>query len=137
MESGTVMHHEKGKTIFLVPMKAIGSGKIALFYHLYDRFGIKVLYSDGDIRYDDGNILRGKFDVAIMVNEKLKYFEQYNPEFFKNIGEVVVDELGIVSEKTRGPQLEIIITGLFLSSYKPVVLALTTPLEIPEQLLKL
>jgi len=111
VESGTVMHNERGKTIFLVPMKAIGLEKLHYLTHLYDRFGIKVLYSDGDVRYDDGNILRGQFDVAIMVNEKLKYFEQHNPEFFKNIGEVVVDELGIISEKTRGPQLEIIYTG--------------------------
>ena len=48
----------------------------------------------------------------IMVNEKLKYFEHHNPEFFKNVSEVVVDELGIISEKTRGPQLEITIMGL-------------------------
>ena len=137
VESGTAMQHERGKTIFLVPMKAIGLEKLHYFTHLYGRFGIKVLYSDGDVRCDDGKILRGQFDVAIMVNEKLKYFEQHNPEFFKNVGEVVVDELGIISEKTRGPQLEITITGLLLSSYKPVVLALTTPLEIPEQLLKL
>ena len=32
VESGTAMHNEKAKTIFLVPMKAIGSGKIALLY---------------------------------------------------------------------------------------------------------
>jgi hypothetical protein len=136
MESGTVMHNEKAKTIFLVPMKAMGLEKLRYFTHLYGRFGIKVLYSDGDIRNDDGNILRGQFDAAIMVNEKLKYFEQHNPEFFKNVSEVVVDELGIVSEKTRGPHLEITITGLFLGFYKPVVLVLTTPLEIPKHLLR-
>jgi helicase len=137
VESGTVIHRESGKTIFLVPMRAIGLEKLRYLTHLYGRFGITVLYSDGDVRYDDGNILRGQFDVAIMVNEKLKYFEQHNPEFFKNVNEVVVDELGIISEKSRGPQLEITITGLFLNFYKPVILALTTPLEIPEQLLKL
>jgi replicative superfamily II helicase len=71
-----------------------------------------------------------------MVNEKLKYFEQLNPEFLKNVCEVVVDELGIISEKSRGPQLEIAITGLLQGSYKPAVLVLTTPLEISEQLLK-
>jgi len=130
------MHNERSKTIFLVPMKAIGLEKLHYLTNLYGRFGIKVLYSDGDVRYDDGNILRGQFDVAIMVNEKLKYFEQHNPEFFKNIGEVVVDELGIISEKTRGLQLEITITGLLLSFYKPLVLALTTPLEIPEHLVR-
>ena len=130
------MHNEKAKTIFLVPMKAMGLEKLRYFTHLYGRFGIKVLYSDGDIRNDDGNILRGQFDAAIMVNEKLKYFEQHNPEFFKNVSEVVVDELGIVSEKTRGPHLEITITGLFLGFYKPVVLVLTTPLEIPKHLLR-
>jgi len=137
IESATEQHHERGKTIFLVPMKAIGLEKLRYFTHLYGRFGIKVLYSDGDVRYDDGNILRGQFDAAIMVNEKLKYFEQLNPEFFKNVGEVVVDEFGIVSEKSRGPQLEIAITGLLLGFYKPVVLVLTTPLEIPLPLLRL
>jgi len=40
-------------------MKAIGLEKLRYFIHLYGRFGIEVLYSDGDIRYDDGNILRG------------------------------------------------------------------------------
>ena len=136
VKSETAMPHEKAKTIFLVPMKALGLEKLHYFTHLYSRFGIKVLYSDGDVRYDDGNILRGQFDVVIMVNEKLKYFEQHNPEFFKNISEVVVDELGILPEKTRGPYLEITITGLLLSFYKPAVLALTTPLEIPEHLLR-
>jgi len=71
-----------------------------------------------------------------MVNEKLKYFEQLNPEFLKNVCEVVVDELGIISEKSRGPQLEIAITGLLQGSYKPAVLVLTTPFRISEQLLK-
>jgi len=135
MESGAPIHHEKAKTIFLVPMKAIGLEKLHYFTHVYGRFGIKVLYSDGDVRYDDGNILRGQFDVAIMVNEKLKYFEQHNSEFLKNVAEVVVDELGIISEKTRGPQLEIIIAELILNFYKPAVLVLTTPLEISEHLL--
>jgi superfamily II DNA/RNA helicase len=136
MEPGITMNHEKAKTIFLVPTKAMGLEKLRYFTHLYGRFGINVLYSDSDIRNDDGNILRGQFDVAIMVNEKLNYFEQHNPEFFKNVCEVVVDEFGIVSEKTRGPKLEVTITGLFLGFYKPVVLVLTTPLEIPKHLLR-
>jgi len=137
VESSVEHSQRRGKTILLVPMKAIGLEKLRYFRHVYNRFGVSVRYSDGDVRTDDGDILRGKFDVAIMVNEKLKFFEQHNPEFFKNVGEVVVDELGIISDKSRGPQLEMAITGLLLSPHKPVVLALTTPLEGNECLLRL
>ena len=125
----------RSKTIFLVPLKAIGLEKMRYFRRVYDRFGIQVLYSDGEVRHDDGKILTGHFDVAIMIQEKLKFFEQHNPEFYKNVGEVVVDELGMLSEKSRGPQLEIALAGLLLSPYKPSILALTTPLERIETLL--
>jgi len=47
VKSETAMPHEKAKTIFLVPMKALGLEKLHYFTHLYSRFGIKVLYSDG------------------------------------------------------------------------------------------
>jgi hypothetical protein len=119
----------KGKTIFLVPMKAIGLEKLRYFRDVYSRFGIQVRYSDGDVRIDDGDILRGKYDVAIMVSEKLKFFEQHNPEFLKNVGEVILDELGIISDRERGPQLEMAIAALLLSPYKPAVLALSTPMD--------
>jgi helicase len=137
VESSSEHLQGKGKTIFLVPMKAIGLEKLRHFKHIYGRFGISVRYSDGDVRTDDGDILRGKYDVAIMVNEKLKFFEQHNSEFFNNVGEIVVDELGLISDKSRGPQLEMAITGLVLSPYNPVVLALTTPLDDNEGLIRL
>jgi helicase len=127
---------EKSKTIFLVPLKSIGREKLQYFRNIYNRFGIQVLYSDGEVHNDDGKILRGKFDVTIMVQEKLKFFEQHNPEFFKDVGEVVVDELGILSTKSRGPTLEMALTGLLLSPYKPSILALTTPLERTEELIR-
>ncbi len=137
VEGGLEPRLGRGKTIFLVPMKAIGLEKLRYFRDVYGRFGIQVRYSDGDVRTDDGDILRGKFDVAIMVNEKLKFFEQHSPEFLKNVGEVVVDELGMISDRRRGPQLEMAITALLLSPHKPVVLALTTPLEGIERLVAL
>jgi len=49
IESATGQHHKRDKTIFLVPMKAIGLEKLRYFIHLYGRFGIEVLYSDGDM----------------------------------------------------------------------------------------
>jgi superfamily II DNA/RNA helicase len=134
VEGGLERSLGRGKTIFLVPMKAIGLEKLRYFRGVYGRFGIQVRYSDGDVRTDDGDILRGKYDVAIMVNEKLKFFEQHNPHLLKNVGEVVVDELGMISDRQRGPQLEMTITALLLSPHKPVVLALTTPLEGIERL---
>ncbi|MFC1893635.1 DEAD/DEAH box helicase [Chloroflexota bacterium] len=127
----------RAKTIFLVPMRAIGLEKLSYFGGLYGRFGFKVLYSDGDNRINDGNILRGKFDIAIIVNEKLRFFQQHNREFFRHVGEVVVDEIGLISDKSRGPNLEITLTGLLSCSYKPTILALTTPLEGIERLAKL
>ena len=40
----------------------------------------------------------------------------------------MVDELGMLSEKSRGPQLEIMLAGVLLSPYQPTLLGLTTPL---------
>ena len=126
-----------GKTIFLVPMRAIGLERFGYFKDLYGQFGINVLYSDGDVRTHDGDILRGRFDVAILVNEKLKFFQRHNPEFIKNIGEVVVDEMGMMSDKSRGPYLEMVVTELLLSPSKPTILGLTTPLDGIERLVDL
>ena len=124
----------RGKTIYLVPMRAIGLEKLGYLSGLYGQFGIKVLYSDGDFRIHDGDILRGKFDVAIIVNEKLRFFLLHNREFFKTAGEVVIDEIGLIADKFRGPNLEITLTGLLSCPHKPIIIALATPLEGTRQL---
>ena len=59
-------HRGRGKTIFLVPLKALGLEKWNYFQNVYSRFGLQILYSDGDLREDDGKILKGQFDVAIL-----------------------------------------------------------------------
>lgn len=137
VDAGGDPQQGKAKTVFLVPMKAIGLEKLRYFRDTYSQLGIKLCYSDGDVHSDDSAIMRGRFDVVVLVNEKLKFFEQHNPEFFKNVGEVVVDELGIISDKSRGPHLEMVLTGLISSPYKPAILGLTTPLDGIETLAKL
>jgi DNA polymerase-1 len=120
------------RTLMLVPSREIGVERAA---HLRAAYGttrrerrLRVVYSDGEHHYDDEAIRTGRFDVAVLVNEKLRAFSR-TPGFFEGIGEVVFDELETMGEAERGIFLEMAFTET--ARYHPhlTVLGITRPAD--------
>ncbi len=103
--------HER-KTAFLVPLKAIAEEKFKTFRQMYEPSGIRVVVSNRDHKEYDTDIETGNFDIAIIVFEKFFQLLNSNKNFLGSLGLVVIDELQMLADHTRGTNLELILTHL-------------------------
>ena len=100
------------RAIFLVPFKAIAEEKYAEFRDRYENLGISVVISDGDhIRFDK-DIRRGDFGIAVIVYEKMAQLLIQSPGILVDCSLIVVDEIQMIANRTRGPSLEILLTHI-------------------------
>jgi replicative superfamily II helicase len=106
------------KVIYLVPLKALAEEKYADFSDKYSGFGIKVVLSTGDRSEFDIAILKGDFQLAIIVFEKMNRLLIRNKALISNTGLVIVDEIQITIDNTRGANLEMLLTQILTSQEK-------------------
>lgn len=105
-------YYQHKKTILLVPMKAIAEEKFADFVKKYERFGLRVVVSTHDRPEFDDSILAGYFDIAIVIFEKMNALLTRSVATLNSCGLVVLDELQLLNDKSRGPGLEILLTKI-------------------------
>jgi len=80
--------------------------------------------------------LERDFDLAVIIYEKFRYFRQ-SAEFLSGVGEVVIDELEMISREGRGPDLELLLTGILTSHPEIAVTCLSRPFTNSEEILGL
>ena len=95
-----------GKSIYLVPFKALATEKYYHFKKLYQQFNVKVELSIGDYDVEDSKL--EKADIIVTTYEKmdslLRNFS--DKEWVSDVSTIIVDEIYIISESDRGPRLE-------------------------------
>ncbi len=116
------------RAIYLVPQKALAEEKFHEFTRKYGSFGIRVVISTRDRKEYDRDIYRGRFHIAVVVFEKMQSLLIASPAMLRNVGLVVVDEMQMIGDKTRGPGLEILLTKILLSQDKPQIIGLSAVL---------
>ena len=119
---------ENTKVFYLVPQKALAEEKFQEFRQRYGKAGIKVVVSSRDHREHDEEIERRDFQIAVVVFEKMQALLVSKPQLMEAVGLVVVDELQLVTDETRGPSLELLLTKLRLAGSKPRILGLSAVL---------
>ncbi|GAB4240879.1 MAG: hypothetical protein OHK0028_19170 [Deltaproteobacteria bacterium] len=116
------------RALYLVPQKALAEEKYREFTAKYASFGVRVVISTRDRKEFDRDIYRGRFHIAVVVFEKLQALLVASPALLRNVGLVVVDELQMIGEPTRGPGLEILLTKILLSQDRPQIIGLSAVL---------
>jgi len=114
----------KGKAIYVVPLKALASEKYKEFNKKYGDL-ISIAMSIGDT--DSSESYLTKYDLVITTSEKLDSLIRHNTPFLDEVYCVVVDEVHLLNDISRGPTLEIVITILkhLLSNIQIVCLSAT------------
>lgn len=130
----TVM--ENKKAVYLVPMRALAEEKYQDFVRKYNGFGVKVVVSSSDHREYDEDIASADFGIAVMVYEKMAQMLVRNPAILENISLVVVDELQQLTDRERGPKLELILTQMASYTPRPQILGLSAVLKEADLLAK-
>lgn len=98
----------KGKAVYIVPLKALGSEKHKEFKRKYPF--LKVGMSIGDLDASDPQLY--SHDIIICTSEKLDSLIRHHAPWLRDVGVVVVDEVHLLNDMSRGPTLEILITIL-------------------------
>ncbi|KPL00296.1 MAG: hypothetical protein AMJ90_08450 [candidate division Zixibacteria bacterium SM23_73_2] len=120
--------HRK-KVVFLVPLKAIAEEKYADFCEKYSHLGIKVIISTRDRKECDRDLEKGDFDLAIVIYEKFNQVLIKNLDLLSQVNLLIVDELQMIGDISRGPVLELILTKIKNSKYHPQILGLSAVLS--------
>ena len=117
------------RAIFLVPFKAIAEEKYAEFRERYENLGISVVISDADHTRFDKSIRRGDFGVAVIVYEKMAQLLVQSPGILVDCSLIVVDEIQMIADRTRGPSLEILLTHIRQLKEQPQLIALSATMS--------
>ncbi|MFW9878311.1 MAG: DEAD/DEAH box helicase, partial [Candidatus Thorarchaeota archaeon] len=121
-----------GKSIYLVPYKALATEKYTHFKKSYTRFGVKVELSIGDYDIDDSKL--EKADLIVTTYEKcdsiLRNFHE--KEWISDISTIIIDEIHIIGESDRGPRLESLIVRLNEFLHNPQIIGLSATISNPE-----
>ena len=123
----------KGKAIYLVPLKALANEKYNEYKALLENTEYKVIQSTGDIDSDSGYL--ANYDLLILTTEKLDSLLRHKVSWINEVRTVIVDEIHLLNDPTRGPTLEIMLT-LLKNFIKPQIVGLSATIGNPEELSK-
>ena len=120
------LSENKGKVVYLSPLKALASEKFSEFKKLESVYlgrRIAARISTGD--YDQGDRMLGESDILVLTNEKMDSVIRQGAEWLGEISLVIADEVHLLGDEDRGPTLEIVLTKLKLLEQAPQILALS------------
>jgi helicase len=122
------------KAVILLPLKSIAEEKHSYFRGSYQPLGIKTLIVTADHPENDARFANGDFDLALAIYEKFNRLLTVNLDILQRIGLVVIDELQMVSDPQRGPELEMALGKILSSGYHPRLIALSAVLDDESEL---
>ena len=116
--------------IYVVPLKALASEKYRSFSNKYPQ--LKITLTSGDMDSDDRYL--AEYDVIITTSEKLDSLIRHSANWISRIRLLVVDEIHLLNDQSRGPTLEILLTLLRMKNPLLQVIALSATIGNPNEL---
>jgi helicase len=98
---------DKGKALYVVPLIALAREKYEEL-KLFEKLGLKVGISTGDL--DDSDPRLARFDIIVCTSEKADSLLRHKVTWMKKIKVLVIDEIHLINDPSRGPTLEVIIS---------------------------
>jgi helicase len=124
---------EKGKkAVYIVPLRALASEKYFEFKKNYS--SIKTGLSTGELDSDDKGL--GYNDLIIVTSEKFDSLLRHKTSWLKDVGAIIIDEIHLLSDASRGPTLEIIIAILKKVLPDAQVIGLSATIGNPKEISK-
>ncbi len=117
---------KSGKAIYLLPLRALASEKYEDFKK-YSSLGFKVALTSGDLDSSDPYLSR--YDIIIATNEKMDSLIRHNASWLREIRVIVVDEIHVINDPSRGVTLEITIAKLRRIAPHAKILALSATIS--------
>jgi helicase len=100
----------RGKALYLTPLKALATEKYNSFKDHWESEGITTTFSTGDFYRIDASLFT--HDIIVMTNEKADSVLRTHPELMQEVTCVIVDEIHLLNDETRGVTLELVLTKI-------------------------
>lgn len=121
---------KKTKAIYIVPLISLANEKFKEFKRKYSHL-FKIALSIGDFDSADPYLI--DYDLIICTSEKLDSLIRHQADWLKYISLLVIDEIHLLNDASRGPTLEILITAM--KALKELqIIALSATIGNPEEL---
>lgn len=121
----------KGKAVYIVPLKALASEKYKDFKKRYGN-AAKIALSIGDMDSKDPYLVEQ--DLIITTSEKLDSLLRHHAPWLSMVKTIIIDEVHLLNDVSRGPTLEILITLLKQLLKDVQIIALSATIGNPEEL---
>ncbi|MBT3303812.1 DEAD/DEAH box helicase [Candidatus Woesearchaeota archaeon] len=121
----------KGKGIYIVPLRALATEKFKEFKKKYEKL-IRIAVSIGNMDSTDSYL--ADYDLIFCTSEKLDSLIRHNSPWLKYIKTVVVDEIHLLNDLSRGPTLEVTLTILKTLLTNPQIIGLSATIGNPKEL---
>ncbi|HLD87474.1 MAG TPA: DEAD/DEAH box helicase [Candidatus Nanoarchaeia archaeon] len=122
---------KRGKAVYIVPLKALATEKYREFKRRYEGVA-KIALSIGDLDASDPYL--AEYDIIITTSEKLDSLLRHQAPWVMNVATVIIDEIHLLNDPSRGPTLEIIITLLRKILKDVQIIGLSATIGNPEEL---
>ncbi len=124
---------DRGKCLYIVPLRALASEKYEEFRQRYERLGVKVGISTGD--FDTADPRLATYDILVATSEKVDSLLRHRAKWLADIVTVaVLDEIPLLDDPGRGPTLEILITRLRQVNPRLQILALSATIKNSDEI---
>ncbi|RMF55917.1 DEAD/DEAH box helicase [Candidatus Woesearchaeota archaeon] len=121
----------EGKCVYIVPLKALASEKFKDFKRKYSSL-LRIALSIGDLDSAEPHLI--DYDFIIVTSEKLDSLIRHHSPWLRDVKVVIIDEIHLLDDASRGPTLEILITTLRHLLKNLQVIGLSATIGNPEEL---
>ncbi len=129
---GMKLFYENKKMLYLCPLVALAQEKYQEFKEKFSKFGLKISISIGNL--DSNDPFLKNYDWIIASNEKIDSLIRHGAEWIKDVGAIVVDEIHLLTDPSRGPTLEILLTRLKETIPNATILGLSATIKNVKEL---
>ncbi|MBU5688063.1 MAG: DEAD/DEAH box helicase, partial [Candidatus Aenigmarchaeota archaeon] len=103
-------YNKKMKMVYICPLVALAQEHYENFKEKFESLGLKIALSVGDL--DSSDPWLRNYDWIICSNEKADSLIRHGADWIIDVGLIVVDEIHMLTDPSRGPTLEILLTRL-------------------------
>lgn len=122
---------KKGKAVYIVPLIALANEKAKDFRNRYSDKA-KIALSIGDRDSSDPHLI--DYDMIICTAEKLDSLIRHQATWLSLVSTIIIDEIHLLNDVSRGPTLEILITALKKIAPKAQLIGLSATIGNPLEL---
>jgi len=100
---------ERGKKVlYTSPLVALAFEKYEEFSKFFNEYKVAISVSD----FDSSDPWLQNYDLIVATNEKVESLIRHGAEWIRDVGLLILDEIHLLTDISRGPTLEILITKM-------------------------